>query len=64
MVQAYSNVYWKNTTFETNLVFTRLFNFLGGKFAFQQTAFHYYSHEQENNQDLGFPKPRWKQRQA
>jgi hypothetical protein len=58
MVQAYSNVSWKNTTFETNLIFTGLFNFLGSKFAFQQTTFHSYSHEHENNQDLGFPKPR------
>jgi hypothetical protein len=40
MAQAYSNVSWKSTTFETNLVFTRVFNFLGGKFASQQATSH------------------------
>jgi len=37
VARAYSNVFWKNITFEANLVFTRGFNFLGGKLASPQT---------------------------
>lgn len=40
MARAYSNVSWKSTSFETNLVFIRVFNFLRSKLAFQQATSH------------------------